>query len=105
MPSCGNSQPFSLRKMTLHNRVVMASMGQYSAENGEVNDWHLVHYGSRATGGVGLILTEMTSVSETGRITLACTGIYSKEKITIAYNIQIDDIIALHFLPIAISLL
>ena len=73
--------PFSLHKMTLHNRIVMAPMGQYSAENGEVNDWHLVHYGSRATGGVGLILTEMTAVSETGRITLGCTGIYTKEQI------------------------
>ena len=72
--------PFSLRKMTLHNRIVMAPMGQYSAENGEVNDWHLVHYGSRATGGIGLILTEMTAVSETGRITLGCTGIYTKEQ-------------------------
>jgi anthraniloyl-CoA monooxygenase len=56
-------------------------MGQYSAENGEVNDWHLVHYGSRATGGVGLILTEMTAVSEKGRITLGCAGIYTKEQL------------------------
>jgi anthraniloyl-CoA monooxygenase len=59
----------------------MSSMGQYSAENGLVNDWHLVHYGSRATGGVGLILTEMTAISETGRITLGCAGIYSQEQV------------------------
>ena len=73
--------PFKLREMTLINRIVMSPMGQYSAENGLVNDWHLVHYGSRATGGVGLILTEMTAVSETGRITLACAGIYTQEQI------------------------
>ena len=73
--------PFALREMTLQNRIVMSPMGQYSAENGLVNHWHLVHYGSRATGGVGLILTEMTAVSETGRITLGCAGIYTDEQL------------------------
>jgi anthraniloyl-CoA monooxygenase len=73
--------PFSLRKMKLENRIVMAPMGQYSAENGLVNNWHLVHYGARATGGVGLILTEMTAVSNTGRITLGCAGIWSNEQV------------------------
>ena len=73
--------PFALREMTLQNRIVMSPMGQYSAENGMVNDWHLVHYGSRATGGVGLIIAEMTAVSETGRITLGCAGIYTDEQL------------------------
>ncbi|WP_445454529.1 oxidoreductase [Flavobacterium sp. 25HG05S-40] len=73
--------PFKIRSLELANRILMSSMGQYSAENGLANDWHLVHYGSRATGGVGLILTEMTAVSETGRITLGCTGIYTQEQI------------------------
>jgi anthraniloyl-CoA monooxygenase len=73
--------PFALREMNLSNRIVMSAMGQYSAENGLVNDWHLVHYGSRATGGVGLIIAEMTAVSETGRITLGCAGIYTQEQI------------------------
>lgn len=73
--------PFFLRDMKLENRIVMSPMGQYSAENGLVNDWHLVHYGSRATGGVGLIIAEMTSVSEMGRITLGCAGIYTEEQI------------------------
>ena len=59
----------------------MSSMGQYSAENGLVNDWHFQHYTSRAIGGLGLILTEMTAVSETGRITLGCTGIYNENQI------------------------
>ena len=72
---------FSLRKMKLENRIVMAPMGQYSAENGLVNNWHLVHYGARATGGVGLMLTEMTAISKSGRITLGCAGIWSKEQV------------------------
>ena len=72
---------FSLREMNLINRTVMSPMGQYSAEDGLVNDWHLVHYGSRATGGIGLVLTEMTAISHTGRITLGCAGIYTKEQV------------------------
>ena len=73
--------PFSLRKMKLENRIVMSPMGQYSAENGLVNNWHLVHYGARATGGVGLILTEMTAISTTARITLGCTGIWNDNQV------------------------
>ncbi|GEP51840.1 salicylyl-CoA 5-hydroxylase [Flavobacterium noncentrifugens] len=76
---------FSLRGMQLKNRIVMSPMGQYSAENGLVSDWHLVHYGTRATGGVGLVLTEMTAISETGRITLGCPGIYTEEQ-TLAWK-------------------
>ena len=72
---------FKLRDLELQNRIVMSPMGQYSAVNGEVNDWHFQHYTSRAIGGLGLILTEMTAVSETGRITLGCAGIYAKEQI------------------------
>jgi anthraniloyl-CoA monooxygenase len=73
--------PFSLRKMKLENRIVMSPMGQYSAENGLVNNWHLVHYGARATGGVGLILTEMTAISPTGKITLGCAGIWNDNQV------------------------
>jgi anthraniloyl-CoA monooxygenase len=72
---------FKLRDLELQNRIVMAPMGQYSAENGLVNDWHFQHYTSRAIGGLGLILTEMTAVSETGRITLGCAGIYNENQI------------------------
>ena len=72
---------YKLREMELQNRIVMSAMGQYSAENGNITDWHLVHYGSRATGGVGLIITEMTAVSETGRITLGCAGIYTEDQV------------------------
>lgn len=73
---------YQLRELVLPNRIAMSSMGQYSATNGLVNDWHKVHYGSRATGGVGLIITEMTAVTETGRITLGCAGIYTEEQVT-----------------------
>lgn len=79
--------PFHLRKMQLNNRIAMSSMGQYSAENGLVSDWHLIHYGARATGGVGLIIAEMTAVSNTGRITLGCAGIYTKEQVVNWKNI------------------
>ena len=73
--------PFKIRQLELPNRIVMAPMGQYSAVDGLVSDWHLVHYGSRATGGVGLIITEMTAISETGRITEGCAGIYNVEQL------------------------
>jgi anthraniloyl-CoA monooxygenase len=72
--------PFQLRELQLSNRIMMSSMGQYSAENGLVNDWHFQHYTSRAIGGVGLIMTEMTAISETGRITEGCTGIYNQNQ-------------------------
>jgi anthraniloyl-CoA monooxygenase len=84
-PPASNSAaftPFKLRNIELQNRIVMSSMGQYVAENGLVNDWHFQHYTSRAVGGVGLILTEMTAVSETARITHGCTGIYTPEQVT-----------------------
>lgn len=72
---------FKMRDITLSNRIVMAPMGQYRAENGLVNNWHFQHYTSRALGGIGLILTEMTAISETGRITLGCTGLYNENQI------------------------
>jgi anthraniloyl-CoA monooxygenase len=87
-PTTQNLQPipaafstFKLRDLELQNRIAMSSMGQYSAENGLVNDWHFQHYTSRAIGGLGLILTEMTAVSESGRITLGCAGIYNENQI------------------------
>lgn len=82
---------FKLRDLELQNRIAMSSMGQYSAENGLVNDWHFQHYTSRAIGGLGLILTEMTAISETGRITLGCTGIYNENQM-VEWN-KINDFI------------
>ena len=72
---------FKLRNLELQNRIIMSSMGQYVAENGLVNDWHFQHYTSRAVGGLGLILTEMTAVSDTGRITEGCAGIYTESQV------------------------
>ncbi len=69
--------PLTLRGLTLENRVVVSPMCQYSADEGVVNDWHLVHYGARAVGGAGLVLTEMTDVSPEGRITHGCAGLWS----------------------------
>jgi len=74
--------PFTLRNIVLDNRIVMSPMEQYSATNGLVTDWHLMHYGSRAVGGLGLIITEATAISPNGRITLGCPGIWSDEQVT-----------------------
>ena len=71
--------PFELRDMTLENRIVVSPMAQYKAVDGCPTDWHLIHYGERAKGGAGLIYTEMTCVSETGRITPGCPGLYAPE--------------------------
>jgi anthraniloyl-CoA monooxygenase len=73
--------PFTLRGMTLRNRVVVAPMDMYSAEDGTPNDFHLVHLGARALGGAGLLVTEMTCVSPEARITLGCTGMYREEHV------------------------
>jgi anthraniloyl-CoA monooxygenase len=67
--------------MTLANRVVVSPMCQYSAVDGTPGDWHLVHLGSRALGGAGLVMTEMTDVSADARITTACAGMYTREHV------------------------
>jgi len=71
--------PFKLRDLVLENRVVVSPMCQYVAEDGMPNEWHLVHLGSRAIGGAGLVFTEMTDVSRAGRISPGCTGMYKPE--------------------------
>jgi anthraniloyl-CoA monooxygenase len=68
--------PFRLRGLTLPNRIVVSPMCQYSAVDGVPDDWHLVHLGSRAIGGAGLVIAEATGVSPDGRITPGCTGIW-----------------------------
>ena len=69
--------PFALRGLTLPNRVVMSPMCMYSATDGMASDFHVVHLGSRAVGGAGLVISEMTAVSPEGRISLGCAGIWS----------------------------
>ena len=61
--------PITLRSVTIPNRVFVSPMCEYSCEDGVPNNWHLVHLGSRAVGGCGLVLTEAASVSPEGRIT------------------------------------
>ncbi|MCW1967455.1 MAG: bifunctional salicylyl-CoA 5-hydroxylase/oxidoreductase [Anaerolineae bacterium] len=73
--------PFTLRGLTLQNRVVMSPMAQYSCADGTPDDYYLVHLGSRAHGGAGLIFTEMTCVSPDARITPGCAGMYAPEHI------------------------
>jgi len=68
--------PFRLRDMVVGNRVVVSPMCQYAAEDGMPNDWHLVHLGSRAIGGAGLVMTEMTDVAPDARITPGCAGLW-----------------------------
>jgi 2,4-dienoyl-CoA reductase-like NADH-dependent reductase (Old Yellow Enzyme family) len=69
--------PLTLRALTFRNRVFVSPMCQYSSEEGFPNDWHLVHLGSRAVGGAGLVMTEATAVSPEGRISPQDLGIWS----------------------------
>ncbi|PWG01625.1 bifunctional salicylyl-CoA 5-hydroxylase/oxidoreductase [Sphingosinicella humi] len=71
--------PYKLRELELANRVVVSPMAMYSARDGTPTDFHLVHYGTRAQGGAGLLYTEMTCVSPEGRITPGCAGLYRQE--------------------------
>ncbi|MGW6874457.1 bifunctional salicylyl-CoA 5-hydroxylase/oxidoreductase [Streptomyces xanthophaeus] len=72
--------PFTLRGLTLRNRVVVSPMDMYSAREGVPGDFHLVHLGARALGGPGLVMTEMVCVSAEGRITPGCAGLYTQEQ-------------------------
>jgi 2,4-dienoyl-CoA reductase-like NADH-dependent reductase (Old Yellow Enzyme family) len=69
--------PFTLRGVTLPNRIVVSPMCQYVAEDGSATDWHLMHLGQFAMGAAGLLFTEATAVSAEGRITHGCLGLYS----------------------------
>ncbi|CAB4552590.1 MAG: oxidoreductase [Actinobacteria bacterium] len=76
-------EPIKIRDLEIRNRIFISPMCQYSCENqdGVVNEWHLVHLGSRATGGAGLIIAEATAVVPEGRITPWCTGIWNFEQV------------------------
>ena len=73
--------PYRLRNLLLANRVVVSAMCQYLAEDGMPNEWHFVHLGSRAVGGAGLVMAEMTDVSAEGRISPGCAGLYRDEHV------------------------
>jgi 2,4-dienoyl-CoA reductase-like NADH-dependent reductase (Old Yellow Enzyme family) len=70
---------YTLRNVTFRNRIFVSPMCQYSSDDGMPNDWHLVHLGSRAAGGAGLVMVEASGVSPTGRITAWDSGIWSDE--------------------------
>ena len=72
--------PFRLRGVTLPNRIVVSPMAMYSAVDGVPGDFHLVHLGSRALGGAGLVFGEMTCVSPDARITPGCAGLWNDEQ-------------------------
>ena len=77
--------PYTVRGVTLKNRIVVSPMAQYSAVDGVAGDYHLVHLGARAMGGAGLVFAEMTCVSPEGRITPGCPGLYKPEH-TVAFQ-------------------
>ena len=71
-------QPISFRSVTARNRIVVSPMCQYSAHDGLGGDWHVQHLGARAAGGAGIVFTEATHVSDIGRITPGCLGLYNE---------------------------
>ena len=75
--------PIKIKGLELKNRIVMPPMCQFSVQknDGTMNDWHFIHYVSRAIGGVGLIIIEMTNIEPNGRITDKCLGLWSDEQI------------------------
>lgn len=72
--------PFKARDVTLKNRIVVSPMAMYSAADGLINDFHMVHLGSRAMGGAALVFAEMTCVSPDARITPGCLGLWNDEQ-------------------------
>ena len=69
--------PFTLRGLTLANRIVVSPMCQYNSDDGSAGDWHLMHLGSLSMGGAALVMTEMTDVTPRGRISPRCAGLWS----------------------------
>jgi anthraniloyl-CoA monooxygenase len=95
--------PYQLRDVKLKNRIVVSPMAQYSAQDGLVGDYHLVHLGSRAMGGAGLVFAEMTCVSADARITPACPGLYNEQH-TLAWKRIVDFVHANSTAKIAVQL-
>ena len=74
-------EPFTLKSVTLRNRIGVSPMCMYSSADGVANDWHLVHLGARAAGGAGLVIAEATAVSPEGRITPGDAGIWADKHV------------------------
>jgi 2,4-dienoyl-CoA reductase-like NADH-dependent reductase (Old Yellow Enzyme family) len=94
VPACGRGQgilegmaaahlfsPLTIREITFRNRIAVSPMCQYSSHDGFANDWHMVHLGSRAVGGAGLVMMEATAVEDRGRISPQDQGIWKDEHV------------------------
>src|SRR5690606_18863260 len=73
--------PLTIRGVTMRNRIMVSPMCQYSCRDGFATDWHLVHLGSRAVGGAGLVMAEATAVEPRGRITPEDLGIWNEAQV------------------------
>ena len=73
--------PFTIKDITFRNRIGVSPMCQYSSTDGVANDWHMVHLGSRAVGGAGLVIAEATAVRADGRITPGCAGLWNDTQV------------------------
>ncbi len=87
-------EPLKIKSITIRNRIVVSPMCQYSSIDGYANEWHMVHLGTRAIGGAGVVFSEATAVSPEGRISPADLGIWKDEHIT--YLKKITDFILKH---------
>src|ERR1700735_2644050 len=81
VPEIDLLSPLTIRGVTFRNRIAMSPMCQYCAKDGFADDWHLVHLGSRAVGGVALVVVEATAVAADGRITPGDLGIWKDEHV------------------------
>src|SRR5271167_1069044 len=81
LPEVDLLSPLEIRGVTFRNRIFMSPMCQYIAEEGLASDWHLVHLGSRAVGGVALVVTEATAVTWDGRISPGDLGIWGEQHV------------------------
>src|SRR5690242_21956845 len=79
--------PLSLRSLALPNRIAVSPMCEYSSDDGFATDWHLVHLGSRAVGGAGLVFTEATAVAPEGRISPQDLGVWSDAHVEMLHRI------------------
>ena len=95
--------PFRLRDMVVANRIVVSPMCQYLGDDGTPGDWHFVHIGSRAIGGAGLVMTEMTDISRDGRISPGCAGMYKPEHVA-AWKRIVDFVHANSYAKIGMQL-
>ena len=96
-------EPIRIRNLHLHNRIVIAPMCQYSAEDGCMNDWHLIHLGQLALSGAALLTVEATAVLPDGRITYADVGLWNDET-EAAMRRTLESIRRWSDMPIAIQL-